>query len=1186
MKRQLLITLALMSLQTLGVARDKQFNPAEAKGHLHFMENKGQVRDQNHQERSDIDFSIPGKSTSVFIGDGQLHYQFYKVDKQPSVKERMDVMNRGKQGLLTSYTTYRMDVELIGANKQAVVVKEEMNEYVQNYFTITGRKFSEPKKGAGGFQVHSYNKMTYKDIYPNIDWVIFVKGEQMEYEFVVREGGNPSDIQIKYNGATSLTKNANGSVTAKSLLGDVTEAAPYSFQRDGKVITSSFELNNNVLSFNVGAYTGELVIDPIVYWGTYYGGTGDDQYNSVQNDWNGELFAVGATTSIGNIATTGAFQQAYAGNQDAFITKFDEEGELVWSTYYGSTGEDYLTQGSVNLNDGSIYVCGYTNLGGTNDVLFANFSNTGAFVYDAVIGDIATNDIGNAVKVDNINNVIYFGGMTTSFSALGTLNSYHATNQGLEDGFLTKVDNNGNVVWSTYIGGSVNENVASITVNDGGDIFIAGTTNSTTGMTGLGGTLYNGGNYDAYIMRLTAAGNWIWGTYYGGAGDDIGSALEASSIGNNLILVGNTTSTSISNIGGMLQDFNGGGTDAFYTLLHENGSLNAGTFYGGSGYDAAYAISWDEGSNVIWGGYTESNDLLYTIDGFQPSSGGNGDGFLMRTTPLMSGFGWVSYYGGPGDEAVYGIAYNAGYGFYAAGLTNSTSGIAVNTNVQNNLSSGFDAFITRIEDCVVLPASTSLTGPTSVCAGSTQTYTASPIPGAIAYTWSLPGGWTGTSTTNTITVTVGTTSGQVTVMGNDACSNNGTATSLTVTVNAAPSANITAAGPVTFCQGSNVVLNSNTGLGYTYQWYQGTTMVGTNTSSYTATASGNYSIHITAGGCTTTSNIIAVTVNPAPNATASSNSPVCVGQTINLNGGSTTGGATFSWTGPNTFSSALEDPAIAGATAANAGTYTVTVTANGCTATATTSVLVTTGAPATPSAINGDISICAGSTNTYDVTNDPNAGSYTWTLPIGWTGSSTTNSVSATANASGGTISVTATNGCGTSAAATITVTVNPNPVAVITQSGNILNVTGTYASYQWYGPSGLIAGATNPSYTPTSSGNYYCQVTDANGCTDDSNPITITVSVNNTTKNVAINLYPNPNTGSFTIEGAFTSNDGKANIAIVDVAGRIVQTQEVFVNNNKLSVRIDMTSSLAAGVYTVKVSSDAANAVVPFVKN
>jgi hypothetical protein len=1179
--RKTLLTAMLAGLfPVLAIAKENSY-PTPGSNGLHFVENKGQVHDQFNKPRNDIQFSIGSKGMTAFIGDGQIHYMFRRVINSGRTMDPKKMSDKNNRDEKAQTELYRMDVELVGANKHAEIVTEQEQSFTNNF--SRSHFTSRNSKGIKDYQLkaHAYDKITYKNIYQNIDWVIYVKNDKVEYEFVVKPGGNPADIKLKYAGATSLDVNKDGSLTAVTPLGTVNENAPVSFQTDGKAVASSFALNNNVLSFNTGSYTGTLIIDPTLTWGTYFGDAGTEEYKDVEYDATGNIYLVGYTNSITNMATLGAFSEINSGGNDILITKISAAGTLVWSTFFGTFGED--VGWGIHWNGVDLVFSGITDALGDNDAYFGNIYSTGDLSdFDWVFGDIGDERAFSITR--DASNMIYIGMWTTGENMVGDVGQT-TYGTGAHDGMLLQLDQGGSYNLATFLGGAGDDAIISVVASPNNSIYAAGWTSSSNAISTLG-TLqqFLGGGFDGMLTRYNTNLIKQFGTYWGGTADDniLAVATDASNIP---YVAGLTQSTTGISVSGWQNTLNGT-EDMMVGKFTAAGMATWCTYYGGTGAEEAYGLSVDNSGNIFVAGGTNSAAGFTIGSTFDVTFGGVVDGALIKFnnagTPQ-----WATYYGGTGFDRINSAAVNNSNNIYLAAYAESAADVATNTTIQLNYAGVGDAVAAKITDCTLPAQPGAISGSISVCAGSAQTYSIAAVPGATSYTWTLPSGWTGTSTTNTINATVGTTGGSITVLANNACGAGPTQT-LTVTVNPIPTASITPAGPTTFCQGGSVVLNASTGTGYSWAWFQGATPVGTNSSSYTANATGNYTVQITANGCSATSAVVAVTVNPTPNATASSNSPVCVGQTINLNGGSTTPGASYSWLGPLVFGSGLEDPTIANAQAGNAGTYTLTVTANGCTATATTSVVVTSGAPGTPSAINGDITICANSTgNIYNVTPDPNAGSYTWTLPVGWTGSSTTGSINTDAGAAGNvTISVTATNGCGTSSPQTLNVTVNALPSATITQSGNTLTVTGTFTTYQWYNGSGLISGATAQSYTAPASGSYYCIVTDANGCSAPSNTLAITVGVNNVSKVSSVNLYPNPNTGSFTIEGAFASNDGKANIAIVDVAGRIVQTQEVFVNNNKLSVRIDMTSSLAAGVYTIKVSSDAANTIIPFVKN
>ena len=260
-----------------------------------------------------------------------------------------------------------------------------------------------------------------------------------------------------------------------------------------------------------------------------------------------------------------------------------------------------------------------------------------------------------------------------------------------------------------------------------------------------------------------------------------------------------------------------------------------------------------------------------------------------------------------------------------------------------------------------------ISGPNPACIGSSQTYTISPVTGATSYTWTLPSGWSGSSTTTSITATAGASGGPISVKANNSCGSS-TPRTLSVSVTTIPAQPGSITGSTSVCQGSS-------------QTYSITAVSGA--ASYTWTLPSGWS------GSSTTNSIIAT-----------------VG---------TTGGI-------------------------------ISVTANntcGSSAPRTLSVSVT-AIPAQPGAITGSTSVCQGSSQTYSISSVTGATSYTWTLPSGWSGSSTTNSIIATVGATGGTISVTANNNCGLSLPRTFNVVIASKPTVETANVNGATNSTAT----------------------------------------------------------------------------------------------------------------------------------------------
>ncbi|MBK8668667.1 MAG: gliding motility-associated C-terminal domain-containing protein [Saprospiraceae bacterium] len=368
------------------------------------------------------------------------------------------------------------------------------------------------------------------------------------------------------------------------------------------------------------------------------------------------------------------------------------------------------------------------------------------------------------------------------------------------------------------------------------------------------------------------------------------------------------------------------------------------------------------------------------------------------------------------------------------------------------------------------------------CPGSSAALNAS---GATSYQWSGPNGFTSTLQNPVINNVNSTNAGLYIVTVTDG--NNCTATlSTTVIVNAAPNVTASSNGPI--CTGS--VLNLISSGGTSYQWsgpnsftsnLQNPTITNVNT-----TNAGVYMVTVTNGNNCTATLSTTVIVNAAPNVTASSNSPICTGGILNL---MSSGGASYQWTGPNSFTSNLQNPTITNVNTTNAGVYMVTELMNNCTHLSTT-VIVNAAANVTASS---NSPICTGG-----ILNLMSSGgtSYQWSGPNSFTSNLQNPTITNVNTTNAGVYMVTVTNG--NNCTATLSTTVNVNSAPNVTASsngpicaGSVLNLmTSGGASYQWSGPNGFTSSLQNPVITNVSNqnqGSYIVTVTNANGCTSSS---------------------------------------------------------------------------------------------------
>ncbi len=390
----------------------------------------------------------------------------------------------------------------------------------------------------------------------------------------------------------------------------------------------------------------------------------------------------------------------------------------------------------------------------------------------------------------------------------------------------------------------------------------------------------------------------------------------------------------------------------------------------------------------------------------------------------------------------------------------------------------------------VLTPTTSAANTSPYCAGNTIQLS---TPLATSYAWSGPNSFTSVQQNPNILNSTGAMAGVYSVtVSVGSC----TAAALTtVTIHALPTPSISSNTPL--CAGQNLVLNGSGGI--TYQW-SGPSAFSNATSSpnlnnVTVANAGTYTLLVSnANSCTNTA-VHNVVVNPLPNPVVGSNGPVCINTSIQL---TATGGTSYSWSGPNGFTSLLQNPSINPAATANAGVYTVTVTALGCTSIGTNTLVVNN--PTTSAANTSPY--CAG--NTIQLTT-PTGVNYSWSGPNGFTSALQNPSIALATVTMAGTYSVVVTIGTCTTLATT-NVTVHPLPQPIITSNapvclGRDLIVNGTGGNtYQWNGPSLFSSASQNftvNAATPVNAGVYTLTVTDINSCT------------NFTTVNVQVNTLP-----------------------------------------------------------------------------
>ncbi|MFN9321460.1 MAG: hypothetical protein ACK58Q_12830, partial [Chitinophagales bacterium] len=268
---------------------------------FNFEENLGQIKYPDDKPAPEVKFMHQQGNLKIFLLKTGLAYQLENyLTPTLSKGEGEDLYQLPEvnpdsyrdSGSFYKVETYRMDMELLGANPNPEIIAEGKSNDYTNYY--------QPDL----IQTHNYQKITYKNIYPGIDWVVYISAKpqtnslssgeglgEVKYDFIVHPSADPSLIQLKYTYTEQLFLDNKGNLILRNRLGDILENAPIAFQEQ-KDILVKYRLNDSVLSFELKDYQKDkiLVIDPKLEWSTYYGGTQAEVNIGTEVDSNNNVY--------------------------------------------------------------------------------------------------------------------------------------------------------------------------------------------------------------------------------------------------------------------------------------------------------------------------------------------------------------------------------------------------------------------------------------------------------------------------------------------------------------------------------------------------------------------------------------------------------------------------------------------------------------------------------------------------------------------------------------------------------------------------------------------------------------------------------------------------------------------------------------------------------------------------------
>lgn len=945
----LILISSILTLQANNQPKNPDFENSKSG---YFIENKGQLVSMEEQKQiPSILYYSNSDNLNLYIQNNSISYLFINsISDEPS--EDPHAINR----LNASYNWMRIDMVLEGANPNAKALAENEEEFYQNFYY--------PHCSKGITKVKSFKKIIIKDVYPQIDWVIYFKEDGIfKYDFIVNPGGNPKDIKIKYKWADFPELDASKDVLIKGPMGTLSEKGLLVTQNENTVESNWFIDKNGILSFDINSYNPnvELIIDPIIFWSTYFGGTGSDETYSIKSDGS-SVFVSGRIGSF-NFPTLNPggvyFQGVQAGNDDAIVSKFDTSGTMEWSTYFGGSG--FEIQENISLDNNSVYLTFQTlssnvptlDYGGgaffqatnpnaiTSEGFISQFNKSGILQWATYFGGNLW-DIAFSSYSDNTNLFVLIG---TESSGLPIVNPGGAFNQGTLNGgpndfYIIKFNSSRIPVWSTYFGGTGDEKGNANITSDGTNLFVTGSTTSTNFPTANpGGTAFfqaaNAGGEDMIFAKFTYNGQLLWSTYFGGSATENSRTIALT--GNKVFFAGHTLSPNMTTFnpggGAYFQGAVGGLSDGFISQFNTNTcALEWATYYGSNSSENIKTINTDGLS--LWAvGSTQSANFPKLNPGmgtyYSGTIGGTQDGFILKFK--LNGIRqWATYFGGSAAEDAIGI-FSDTTNLWVTGFTNSANIFTLNpggtTYFQGSSGGGRDAYILKFDVCIKPNVTINNVTP-SICYGDTMILVGN---GAESYLWSPLN-----ILNDTLSFTPPLTFNYI-VTGTDDmnCSNIANAT---VIVNSKPVLQISA--PDSTCFGTPYTLNVISNIPSAYLWNPGNGLdsnftVNPDTVSHTF----YYSVIVTdtLNGCKDTATT-SIYVNALPQLIISAPDSTCYGTPYTLHVTSNLP-STYQWSpGTGIDSTFTVNPDTAG----NTFSYSVIVTdtINGCRDTANTTIFV------------------------------------------------------------------------------------------------------------------------------------------------------------------------------------------------------------------------------------------------------
>ena len=622
-------------------------------------------------------------------------------------------------------------MRLADANKKPVMAGVEPLPGRSNYYKTAARRAAVSGLFEGGAgkryeNVPSYASVRYANVYRGVDLIYHGNQRQLEYDLVVAPGADPRVIRLVFDGVQRMTVSAEGGLILQVAGGEIRQHKPIAYQEvDGvrKRVDAAYVLAaSRQLTFSVGAYdrSRPLILDPVVSWGTYMGGSDSDLAQAVAIDGSGNVYITGQTqsTDFPLKLVPPDPNPIPAGHYVLFVAKLNAAGSaLMYSTYYDEGSGAYQIGKGIKVDAaGNAYVTGQYGPG--SRALVLRLDASGNSKYGVSLGSGGDNR-GNGIAIDGAGNA-YVTGLASSSGFLITAGAYQATSGGGGDAFIAKLNTNGasdatSVVYSTYLGGASDDEGNAIAIDGSGNAYVTGQTIGSFPVTaGAFQSTVGGGLGDVFLSKLSANGQTLlYSTLFGGSYFEAGYAIAVDAF-RYAYVAGYAESSELPTTPGAYQTTWTFGDcrvlvgdppkpcgDAFVAKFNPSASgassLVYSTYLGSTGRDIARALAVDGAGMVYVAGsvtgapYTPPGPFptVNPIAGFNST---NSTGFIARLNGTGSALLFSTYYTDP----PLGLVLDGSGNLFIAGDTYSTTGIATTGAYQTTNHGVDDAFIAKL----------------------------------------------------------------------------------------------------------------------------------------------------------------------------------------------------------------------------------------------------------------------------------------------------------------------------------------------------------------------------------------------------------------------------------------------------------------------------------------------------------